>query len=908
MTESISNNQSPLNRQYLQPTSTLLPPVHAEVITTACDYCIVACGYKVYRWPVSSPSGGARANENAFGVEFPVHALQAWVSPQQHNIVSHNGKPHHVVVVADKDIQVVNKGGDSSVRGGLLARKLYNPETPTKDRLKQPLVRINGQLQPVEWDFALDIAAQVGRHVIDTHGSNSYCVKTYSYQYIENTYAITKYALRHVNTANFSFHDTPSDVTATPGFRDAGFDNFAPSYDDWGAADTLMICGTDPYETKTIIFTQFIMPAVHRGMKTVILNPRETAGIAWLKAQGGLHLDINPGSDTLVIGAIARVILEQGWQDKEWITNWVNNKWESSSGFGQGTRNTPWQWRTTWGKFQTDGFDDYKQWNLSQKEYAPEYAASVAGIDVEKIHKAAEMLAMPVDGKRVKSSIGIEKGFYWSNNTGNTNAIASLATIIGTGGREGRVIGRFGGHQRGGLAGGKLPRNKSPEKVAGRRRRSIDTDRYLYSGHTRMAHVIGTTWIQAMCGSYGLKEKFTDLTTRNPHQATRRDKQHIIDTLKKRADSGGMVVINQDIYLRDPIGKQFADIIFPAATWGEENFMRANGERRLRLYQKFSDAPGEAKPDWWIVAQMASRMGYDGFDWQNSNDVAEESSRFSRGSRKDFNMIKVAAHAEGKTLHQKLAEFGTEGIQGPVFYNYDTKKLIGTKRLHDTEMSWDDLVEKGLQDGPQGANIMRKQLTRFNSQTGKVNLQKHPWGLFSDFHTWLTPQKDELWFSNGRINEIWQSGFDDTERRPYITHRWPENWIEVHPEDAAKRGIEAGDEVLVYSERVANFKDTILGVEADDFQFNRLMENGHIQLDYAEIKAIAIVTPTTKQGVLYCNMMDMKNPANALTTRVVDQISGNYNYKMGVAKIKKIGESKYKREFEGFSFAPRNIV
>ncbi len=75
-----------------------------------------------------------------------------------------------MVVVADKDIQVVNKGGDSSVRGGLLARKLYNPDTPTKDRLKQPLVRINGQLQPVEWDFALDIAAKVRRHVIDTHG------------------------------------------------------------------------------------------------------------------------------------------------------------------------------------------------------------------------------------------------------------------------------------------------------------------------------------------------------------------------------------------------------------------------------------------------------------------------------------------------------------------------------------------------------------------------------------------------------------------------------------------------------------------------------------------------------------------------------------------------------------------
>jgi len=69
------------------------------------------------------------------------------------------------------------------------------------------------------------------------------------------------------------------------------------------------------------------------------------------------------------MGAIARVIMENGWEDSEWIKKWVNDKWGSSSGFGQGTRNTPWQWRTTWGKFQTKGFEDYKKWVLSQKEY-----------------------------------------------------------------------------------------------------------------------------------------------------------------------------------------------------------------------------------------------------------------------------------------------------------------------------------------------------------------------------------------------------------------------------------------------------------------------------------------------------------------------------------------------------------
>jgi arsenite oxidase large subunit len=896
---------------YIPKDSAPLPPKNAEVITTACDYCVVACGYNVYRWPLHHANGGMKADQNAFGINFPSYALQEWVAPAQHNVVMHQGQPHNVVIVPDKKTKAVNLNGDSSMRGGLIAQKVYNPSTGTRDRLTSPLMRIGGTLQPVSWELAIEVAAAVGRHVIDKHGVNAYGVKTYSYQYIENTYAITKYALRHVNTANFSFHDTPSDVTSTPGFRDAGFDNFGPSYEDWGKADVLMLCGTDPYETKTILFTQFMMPAIQRGMKTIILNPRETAGIAYMKQNGGLHLDVDPGSDNLVLGAILRVIVENNWQDQEWIDEWVNNKWESSSGFGQGTRNTPWQWRTTWGKFQTDGFEDYKKWLLSRDEYSVENAAKVAKIDPKKIMQAAQMLAKPnSDGSRKKTSIAIEKGFYWSNNTGNTNAISSLATVVGAGGRPGRVVGRLGGHQRGGQSGGKLPRNKSPEKVPGRRRRALDTDRWTYSGHTRFAHVIGTTWIQSMSGSQGLLKKFWELTSANPHQVFSYDKQEIIDTLKKRADSGGMVVINQDIYLRDPIGAKFADIIFPAATWGEEDFMRANGERRLRLYQKFNDAPGDSKPDWWIISQLAKKMGYDGFDWENSNEVAEEAARFSRGGRKDFNMVKVAAHAEGKTLHQKMREFGTDGIQGPVFYNYDTKTLHGTERLHDTELSknTEKLKELGLENGAKGANVLTKKLTHFNSQTGKVNLQKHPWDLFSDFHEWLSPKEDELWFSNGRVNEIWQSGFDDIERRAYTAQRWPENWVEIHPDDAKKRGIESGDQVMMYSDRVAAFKDTLLGIDSKNFQFGELMKRGHIELSKAAVTAVAIVTPAVKPGVLYANMLDMRQPSNSLTARVVDNISGNYNFKMGVAKIKKIGESKYKHEYRSFSFAPRNIV
>ncbi len=886
---------------YVPEESVPLPPPDADVISTACDYCIVACGYKVYRWPVAGGKvGGPKAEENAFGEDFPVAPLGAWVAPNQHNIVLHNGEPHHVVIIPDKDTDYVNYDGNSSIRGGALAKKVYNPQSPTRDRLQSPMVRMFGVLMPVTWDYALDIAAEVGNYVLQKHGTNAYGVKTFSYGYMENTYAITKYALRNVRTANFTFHDTPSDVTSTPGFRDAGFDNFGPSYDDWADADTLLMCGTDPYESKTILFTNFIMPAIQGGQKAIFMLPRSTAGVAFAEKNGGMNLDIQPGTDLPVVLAIARVIVENGWEDAEWIQNWVNNKWESSSGFGQGTRNTPWQWRTTWGQFQTSGFEDWKEWLLAQDYAVPEKAAEIAQIDVQKIYTAAEWMAKPKeDGTRPKTSIMIEKGFYWSNNTGNTQAISALGIVCGAGGRPGQVIGRAGGHQRGGLRGGGYPRNKSPEKLPGRRRRAMDTDRYLMSGHTRLAHVIGTTWVQAMCGSQSLQAKFDELTTRNPHQVMSFEKQDIIDTLKRRVDSGGMVVWNQDIYLVDPIGARYADIVFPASGWGEDTFTRANGERRVRLYPKFYDAPGDAKPDWWIIAQLSKKMGFEGFDWKDSNEVLEEGARFSRGSRKDFNMVKVVAQREGKTLHEKLGEFGTNGIQGPVLMDKDGN-LVETKRLHD--------VNRVLpEEGPIGGTVFNKKLTHFNSQTGKCNIQKAPWSLFSSYWEWLKPREDEIWISSGRINERWQSGYDDR-RRPYIVQRWPENWIEIHPTVAEARGIENGDYVQVYSDRIPVQRNTIVGVEGSDFDFASLLKNGHIELTRASITAVAIVTPAVKENLGYMDFLHTSQPANALSGRVVDWISGNYNYKMGVGKVRKMGESPYKHNFRSMSFARRDIA
>ena len=766
-------------KDFVVPKQVPLPPKNAEKLTTACDYCIVACGYNVYRWPVGQ-DGRSDAKSNIFGVDYPIGPMQGgWVSANQHNIVSVNGKPHNIVVVADSESEVVNVGGNHSIRGGTIAKKCYNPTTETKDRLKYPMLRVNGQLERISWDDAFDIMTSVSKHVIKKHGKSAWALKTFSYQFWENTYAITKLALRDVQTPAFAVHDQPTGHGSdTPGLSDAGIDAFSACYEDWKNCDVLFASGTDPFESKTILFTEWIMRGIREhGLKVISVVPRKTTGVAYGEKHGGLYLEIIPGTDTILHMALARYIVEKDWQDQEFLDRYINNISEVNLEV-----------------FHADGFDDYKSWILNYKYSEMERASEITGIPVEKIKLAAEMIAKPkADGSRVKTSFALEKGNYWSNNYLNTASYASLGLICGAGNRPAQVISRFGGHQRGMMPGGRYPIEEAPEKFPNRKKKPIDVDRWVEDGRAKFAWVIGTTWLQAMTASERLRDSFYKMTVNHKHQITKNSVRHAIKILKKRADSGGMMVVNQNIYPVTPIGTEIADIVLPAAGWGEDNFSRANGERRIRFYSKINDAPGEAKPDWWIVANFGKRMGYSGFDWKNSNEIFEEAAWFGQKRRTSYwPLVWYAKNKKKMTGHDYLKSLGTKGIQAPV--RYEDKKLVGTKRLHDSTLL------TGVQDGLTTNN--HKFLTEFKTSTGKANLLKTPWEIFSDFYEFMKPKGEELWVTTGRINEFWQSGFDDMVRRPYIRERWPANFIEMNSEDAKKRGIESGDLVKIHSDRI----------------------------------------------------------------------------------------------------------
>jgi arsenite oxidase large subunit len=293
-------------------------------------------------------------------------------------------------------------------------------------------------------------------------------------------------------------------------------------------------------------------------------------------------------------------------------------------------------------------------------------------------------------------------------------------------------------------------------------------------------------------------------------------------------------------------------------------------------------------------------MGFEGFDWTESNDVFEEAARFSRGGVLNYHALAVHARRDGKKAHEKLREYGTTGIQTPI--RVVDGALVGTERLHDPANDWGEIED---------ATTDKKWLYAFGTHTGKANLLNTPWSNagWSDFYEAIKPrpEKGEIWITNGRVNETWQSGFDDL-RKPYLASRWPWPFIVIHPDDAAPASIESGDLVEGFNDTVYVQTGEPIGVQSDDLSFTKLLENGHIRTTTGQFVAVAIVSDEMRPGVAKAAFNYPGSMANAVCHAVPDPVTGNYRYKLGRGVLRRVGESAYKRNFLEMSLKPRPIA
>jgi arsenite oxidase large subunit len=834
-----------------------LPPTTAEVKTMSCQYCIVGCGYKSYVWPTSGPDGTPDAAGNALGADYPTGPLSGqWIAPSMYNVIRRaDGLDYNVAIVPDKDC-VVNKGNHSP-RGGSNAQGIWSPYGPTHDRLQFPLVKVAGAQQAIPWEAAIEIMAATIGHAKETYGGPAMAIRFYAYQFYENTYPITKFYFGDIGTPNGAIHNRASMGGETTALSDIGLETWGTAYEDGMEAQTVVGWGANLYECQDIYFQEHIVP---NGAPLVAVDPRRTFTAAYAEdTVGGVHLQLVPGTDVVLAGAIARHILARGWEDQDFIS-------KNTATADDIAQEDAWR-RKKWAAT----FDDYKAYIEGMDAYTLENAARITGVPVEKIERATELIAKPNDdGSPRKTLLTFEKGATWSINYETIGSLGNLALLTGSVGQPGRGITRAGGHQEGYAGGADYPLDLATDTFEGNTIPNY-IDQHMADGEVKIYHVIGANPLGMTNSAQWSRETILGKQAVIPGPQTL-DTDEIIANFIERIDNDGMLLFAQDIFPN--LTTRSADLVLPAAGWGEMPGTRWNGERRLRLSDRFMDPPGEAKPDWWVIAEVAKKMGFSGYDWKDENEIfvaaaglptdydvtaLRDELQDESANHTSHQAVVIAAELQNKTAFDVMRELGTNGVQLPARLDADGN-VVGTERIHG----------KG----------------EFDSQSGKAMFLNVGWDTAEAIWERLKPDTaaGEFWLTNGRIEEIWQTMYTDL-RKPEVYERWPSNIVEINPEDAEALDIVSGDLISLSSDRIARNKD-------DGF-------------DTGSLTAAAYVSDIVPKGVLWTNFAYPDQWCNNVAPRFMHPVNPVTPFKLARTTLTKIGTTDLAQRI---SFLPRNIA
>jgi arsenite oxidase large subunit len=759
-----------------------IPPKDARVQTVTCHFCIVGCGYKAYSWDVNR-QGGTAADQNAFGVDLAAQQeaeTTAWYSPSMYNIVKQNGRDVHLVIKPDRECSV--NSGLGSIRGARIGEMSFSDVTGTQSqRLASPLVWRYGSYQPTSWEDALDLVAQVTTAVIKEQGEDGLIVSAFDHGGAgggyENTWGTGKLYFGAMKVKNIRIHNRPAYNSEVHATRDMGVGELNNCYEDAELADTIVAIGTNPLETQTNYFLNHWIPNLrgtsmgkkqeqlpdepHAPGRIVIVDPRRTVTVNACEAEAGkenvLHLAVNSGTDLVLFNALLTYVFDQGWIDSDFVANHTTGL-ETPA---QEAVMLPARPGGETDRPQIYGLKDVVEANRTSIEDA----AAITGLAADDIVKAASWIAEPKDGKRRRTMFGYEKGLIWGNDNYRTNgALVNLALATGNVGRPGGGCVRLGGHQEGYV-------RPSDAHVG---RPAAYVDQLLISGRGGVHHIWACDHYKTTLNAMEFKrvyKKRTDMVKDAMNAVPYGDRQAMVDAIVQAIRQGGLFAVDVDI-VPTRIGEA-CHVMLPAATSGEMNLTSMNGERRMRITERYMDPPGQAMPDCLIAARLANHMErvlrdmgdaayadqFKGFDWQTEEDA------FMDGYHQN------AAGGEFVT-YERLRAMGTNGFLEPAV-GFEDGKIVGTQRL--------------FADG------------RFGTEDGRAHFMVTPWRGLQAAGKEAQKAKFAFLINNGRTNHVWQSAYLDVGNQ-LVMDRWPLPFIEMNPDDMAELGIGPGDLVEVYND------------------------------------------------------------------------------------------------------------
>jgi anaerobic selenocysteine-containing dehydrogenase len=367
-------------------------------------------------------------------------------------------------------------------------------------------------------------------------------------------------------------------------------------------------------------------------------------------------------------------------------------------------------------------------------------------------------------GTRRRTMFAYEKGLIWGNDNYRTNgALVNVALATGNIGRPGGGCVRMGGHQEG------YSRPDYPGP-----RPAFYVDQILIEGKGGVHHIWGCDHYKTTLNALKFKQvykKRTDIVKDAMSAVPYGDRTAMVTAILDAIKNGGLFAVDTDI-VPTKIG-QACHVWLPAATSGEANLTSMNGERRMRLTERYMDPPGQAMPDCLIAARIANNMERV-LREQGKAQYADQFKGFDWKTEEDAFMDGYHGHEKGGQFvtYERLRAMGTNGFQEPAV-DFKDGKIIGTKRL--------------FADG------------KFGGKDGKATFMETKWRGLEAPGKEAEMKKWPFLINNGRTNIVWQSAYLDQENE-FVMDRMPYPLIQMNPQDMTELNIKQGDLVEVYND------------------------------------------------------------------------------------------------------------
>ncbi len=611
---------------------------------------------------------------------------------------------HLDLLVENGRVKGLEYAVDSPVNAGRLCAKghaaleiLYHP-----DRLQHPIQRSPSGWKPVSWDHALETAAEKIRNIVTAYGPNALAFLSTAKGTNEENYLVQKLA-RVVGTHNVDHCARLCHASTLTGLGPMlGLGAATNPLSDLSQSHCLFFVGSNPAENHPVAF-RWVQEAKDRGARILVADPRRTP-TAWI---ADLHLPLRPGTDLALLAAMLHVIFQERLQDDAFIAR------------------------------RTRGVEALR---ASVKHTDPTWAARLTGVPARDIVRAARMYATAPRASLIYC-MGVTQHVV---GTETVRACADLALVTGHVGSLGSGLFPVRGQDNVqgacdmGALSGLLPGYRP---VTDREARAFFESAWgLPPGALGAAPGLTVTEMEQAAGRTvrGLIAIGENPVVTSPESRKTRESLQRLDFL---------VVV--DLFMTETA--ELAHLVLPAAAWAEKSGSRTNTDRRVQWSPKAVDPPGEARPDWKIVIDLAHRLGLGQFfPYGSPEDVLEE--------------IRRIVPAYGGISAGRLSQ-AAEGIAWPC----PDETHPGTPVLYENHFATED----GL------------------ARLYPIEFREPPEMPDADFPYCLTTGRVSLHYNSGAM----------TRRSPSLFSRSPHLFVEIHPDDAAREGLRHRDRVRLITRR-----------------------------------------------------------------------------------------------------------